>query len=52
MNIIIFLNNISILWYFLYDGPRLLGKHCFEQKGLHGLLNFFVASFKGKEDHH
>ena len=26
MNIIIFLNNISILWYFLYGGPRLLGK--------------------------
>ena len=28
-----FLNNINIL-YFLYDGPRLLGKHCFEQKAL------------------
>ena len=25
----LFLNNINIL-YFLYDGPRLLGKHCFE----------------------
>ena len=45
-----FLNNINIL-YFLYDGPLLLGKHCFEQKNLDGLFNFFVASFKSKEDH-
>ena len=52
MNIIIFLNNFSILGYFLYDGPRFLGKHSFELKGLDGLLTFFVASFKGKENHH